>query len=574
MHAHPSHIIDDLPLTSKAVPHYSDKTTIEETDNIAAASFGASFPLRLHFSSSSPESATMSRARRPSTDDDAVLASTAVYSDLGSSGFVGASATQDRQQLAALASVFSTHQKPAPATGVGHRDPLGALGTTEGTAAPKPVLRFGRQRASSGAGLSSSASGAAEGGRHRAATSAAATNLSSTYNARLPLDVAALLASSDSDDDYNHRLGATAGGGRREGSVGHSYGGSSNGMPFTSDAEYASLSAAGAASGSAAFGGASGAHHHHSTGGRERDRSISAASTAATAAFSEAELRYFRKLFEKFDIDKSGSLGFVEIKAMCRHLGVEITDDELYDSIDEIDDNGNGELEFDEFTDWLASMGSGSSPTSMGDYQNNASFGAASAQSGGRSASSQPRGGSTHDAWAIVKSKIRAKGANPLTNQQITNFKEIFDHFDVNRSGTICRDELRAVFVAMGRDDVPDEEIDEIMAEVDDDRSGEIDFDEFLMLMCLGFSQGSGGMGEDGSQSIEDYIRAAFEGCDPYRSDTISIDDLRALMLGMCGGEMAEAEVNEIIRGCPKDSHNRVLYAEWKGLWEACQGAC
>lgn len=278
----------------------------------------------------------------------------------------------------------------------------------------------------------------------------------------------------------------------------------------------------------------------------------------AVAVFSESELRYFKKMFDIFDTDHSGSLGFYEIKSMCRHLGVVVEDDELRVSIDEIDDNGNGLLEFDEFINWLASMGGGSG----GDL----------ASSVGSSSSAGAAFGSQRDSWAVLKSKIRAKGANPISNKQIEDFHEVFNHFDLSQTGAINRDELRQVYRAMGQSDVTDEEIDDLMAEVDTDRSGEIDFDEFLLLMCMGFGK-AGGMGEDGTQSIEEHIRSAFAAVDTAQSDYLAPEELADIIADLTKGELSAAEIKAIVAGAPRDNQNRICYQQWQCLWDSCGSA-
>eukprot|EP00758_Cryptobia_borreli_P013762 Tbor_TRINITY_DN5865_c0_g1::TRINITY_DN5865_c0_g1_i1::g.6101::m.6101 len=295
-------------------------------------------------------------------------------------------------------------------------------------------------------------------------------------------------------------------------------------------------------------------------GGRLRhagSNSRSSASPKKGSGFSEKEVKYFKKMFDLFDTDHSGAIGFYEMKNMCRHLGVELSDDKLKQSMEDIDENGSGEMEFEEFLMWLADIGSGKSPsTSVLDGTNG------STSSDGVS-----------DQWALLKSKIRAQGAKPLSNRQIEEFREVFNHFDTDGSGTIDTEELLVVFEAMGQTDVTDEEIQELMATVDDDRSGEIDFDEFLLLMCTGYNKSQSGSGIDGEEadSVEEMLLNAFHSKDPTRCGLISTEGLKEVMKAFTKDEITDAELDEIASLVEKDRGDGFIeYMRWDGLWEAC----
>eukprot|EP00944_MAST-04C_sp_MAST-4C-sp1_P000236 g236.t1 len=69
-----------------------------------------------------------------------------------------------------------------------------------------------------------------------------------------------------------------------------------------------------------------------------------------------------------------------------------------------------------------------------------------------------------------------------FTDDEREAYKEAFSMFDADGSGTISTDELGAVFKKLGNE-VSSKELKEMILEVDEDGSGEIDFGEFLTMM-------------------------------------------------------------------------------------------
>ena len=53
--------------------------------------------------------------------------------------------------------------------------------------------------------------------------------------------------------------------------------------------------------------------------------------------------------FKLFDLDGSGSISREELTTLMKNLGQELTDDEIVAMIDEVDENLDGEISFDEF---------------------------------------------------------------------------------------------------------------------------------------------------------------------------------------------------------------------------------
>ena len=66
----------------------------------------------------------------------------------------------------------------------------------------------------------------------------------------------------------------------------------------------------------------------------------------ATVAVKEAEMK---EAFALFDANGDGTITVTELGQAMRQLGQNPTDQELQDMINEVDADGNGTLEFDEF---------------------------------------------------------------------------------------------------------------------------------------------------------------------------------------------------------------------------------
>merc|ERR1712080_105802 len=64
---------------------------------------------------------------------------------------------------------------------------------------------------------------------------------------------------------------------------------------------------------------------------------------------SEEQMDEIREAFNLFDGDQSGAIDVRELKAAMRALGFEVKNDELKKMITDIDNDGNGTIEFAEF---------------------------------------------------------------------------------------------------------------------------------------------------------------------------------------------------------------------------------
>ena len=69
-----------------------------------------------------------------------------------------------------------------------------------------------------------------------------------------------------------------------------------------------------------------------------------------------------------------------------------------------------------------------------------------------------------------------------LTSERLREYKEIFDIFDETGDGNISNEEIGKVMLGLG-ENAEQERIDELVREIDYDGDGEVDFNEFILLM-------------------------------------------------------------------------------------------
>merc|ERR1712199_86210 len=78
-----------------------------------------------------------------------------------------------------------------------------------------------------------------------------------------------------------------------------------------------------------------------------------AAKKKAKGGLTEEQIEEIREAFNLFDADNSGAIDVRELKAAMRALGFEVKKEELKKMISDIDNDGNGSIEFQEFLEMM-----------------------------------------------------------------------------------------------------------------------------------------------------------------------------------------------------------------------------
>ncbi len=136
--------------------------------------------------------------------------------------------------------------------------------------------------------------------------------------------------------------------------------------------------------------------------------------------------------------------------------------------------------------------------------------------------------------------------ANVLTNRGLTEaeieeVREAFNLFDVDDSGRIDPRELKEAMISLGYTN-NNAVISDMIADLDKDGAGDIDFDEFLNIFTLQIGAGDG---SGGGQSRED-IAKIFNLFDVEKTGYISLNQLKRVAREL-GETMSDAELLEMI---------------------------
>lgn len=151
-----------------------------------------------------------------------------------------------------------------------------------------------------------------------------------------------------------------------------------------------------------------------------------AAKSYERPGLSEEEIEEIREAFNLFDTDGSGTIDPKELKAAMQSLGFEAKNQTIYQMIADIDRDGNGAIDFDEFLDMMT-----------------------------------------------------AKMSDKDTREDIL---KVFNLFDDDQSGKVSLRNLKRVAKELG-ETMSDAELLEMIERADTDADGEISPDEFYAIM-------------------------------------------------------------------------------------------
>ncbi|PWA31725.1 hypothetical protein CCH79_00006630 [Gambusia affinis] len=148
--------------------------------------------------------------------------------------------------------------------------------------------------------------------------------------------------------------------------------------------------------------------------------------------------------------------------------------------------------------------------------------------------------------------RTRDKDVEQLTDEQKNEFKAAFDIFVQDaEDGCISTKELGKVMRMLGQNPTP-EELQEMIDEVDEDGSGTVDFDEFLVMMVRC-------MKDDSKGKTEEELAELFRMFDKNADGYIDLDELK-MMLESTGEVITEDDIEELMKDGDKNNDGKIDY--------------
>ncbi|XP_078521951.1 myosin regulatory light chain 2, atrial isoform [Lissotriton helveticus] len=146
---------------------------------------------------------------------------------------------------------------------------------------------------------------------------------------------------------------------------------------------------------------------------------------------------------------------------------------------------------------------------------------------------------------AAAKQRGSSNVFSMFEQSQIQEFKEAFSCIDQNRDGIITKPDLKETYMQLGKVNVKDEELDEMLKE----GKGPINFTVFLTLF---------GEKLNGSDP-EDSIVNAFKLLDPNGTGHVHKDELKLLLMNQAD-KFSEEEVEQMYAVTPIDVAGNIDY--------------
>jgi calmodulin len=253
--------------------------------------------------------------------------------------------------------------------------------------------------------------------------------------------------------------------------------------------------------------------------------------------------------------DGSGTIDSSELGAALRAMGQELTDEDVAKMLAEADDDGGGEIDFNEF---CALMGL-APPENKSSSKNEGAEDKAG--KGGQRESTASKG---NHAVGAGKGKKGAGGdavseekVDPyaiLEAEEIDELTELFQTFDEDGGGEISLEELGKMMESLGKK-MGMAQLKKMMDSVDADGSGHIDVEEFLTIMAK----------DKAATDPLQEARKIFDRFDTDGSGAIDAQELYAALNAM-GQTVTQDEVFKMLEEADDDGGGEIDFDEFCAL--------
>jgi Ca2+-binding EF-hand superfamily protein len=202
-------------------------------------------------------------------------------------------------------------------------------------------------------------------------------------------------------------------------------------------------------------------------------RSVDRSSTLGTASvraverklpkLTEEQILEFKEAFKLFDKDNGGSIDVDELKDALESLGQVVTEESVQELVDEVDEDGSGEIEFDEFLVLMSRQILNSDVVSFK-----------------RTLSLLCRAVFLSRNWKWIFFLVFFSLPCPIT--QVYDCEKAFAIWDTDHDGRITVEQVRSVFQRLPERPTNDE-IEALIDIADADRDGMIDFEDLMNML-------------------------------------------------------------------------------------------
>ena len=139
-----------------------------------------------------------------------------------------------------------------------------------------------------------------------------------------------------------------------------------------------------------------------------------------------------------------------------------------------------------------------------------------------------------------------------VDDEEKADAQETFNFFDKDHDGKISLDEFRNVVMLITDEQITEEQITEMLKEVDLNRDGEIDFEEFYTAVK--------------KESTPEGIEEAFKTFDKNKDGFITAEELRRTMESM-GEKVTKEEIDDIIQTADLNGDGKISIEEFLKIY-------
>ena len=145
-----------------------------------------------------------------------------------------------------------------------------------------------------------------------------------------------------------------------------------------------------------------------------------------------------------------------------------------------------------------------------------------------------------------------------IPEEKIAEYKEAFDMFDKDGSGTISVTEIVKIMKNYGNP-MSKEEIQNMIKDIDTDGDGELTFEEFVTLMQKQVSEVD--------ETDEDAVLRAFKSFDKDHDGKITNYEFKYILTQM-GDKFSDEELKQLFDECNLDLNGTLVYQDFINFWK------